>query len=137
MQVLILKQGLGGVSHNIQLPNLQILDLTSFLQLFKMFPKLFDLNDKLFVNWIFGQNFLLESMVPFFKLAVNLLLVKKLLLELFGQSFYFIILAIKLHSQDLNLLIFWIQLLVQMFMHQVDVFFFIGLLFQLGLTRLI
>lgn len=77
MQVLILKQGLSRVPHDIQLPNLQILHLTSFLQVFKMLSKLFDLTYQLFIYGIFGKNFLLESMVPFFKLAVNLLLVKK------------------------------------------------------------
>jgi hypothetical protein len=65
------------------------------------------------------------------------LLVKKLLLELFRQSFDFIILVIKLHSQNLNLFIFLIQLLVQLFLHQIYVFLFACLLFQLGLACLI
>jgi hypothetical protein len=137
MQVLILKQGLSRVSHNIQLPNLKILHLTSFLQVFKVLSKLFDLTYQLFIYGIFGKNFLLESMVPFFKLAVNLLLVKKLLLELFRQSFNFIIFVIKLHSQNLNLFIFLIQLLVQLFLHQIYVFLFACLLFQFGLAGLI
>ena len=67
-------------------------------------------------------------MVPFFKLAVDLLLVQKLLLKLLRQSLYFIILACKLHSQDLDLLILRFQLLVQLCLHLVNIFLFAELL---------
>jgi hypothetical protein len=76
------------------------------VQIIKLLSQILQLIKQLSVNNLLAHNFLFESTVPLFKLAVNLLSLDQQLLTRLGQSLDLIVLQGEFLTENLDLLIF-------------------------------